>query len=104
LVEAQLGRHILPLCGKRPVNEITRADVRAILAKAQQVAPVGVNRVLAAMRRMFAWAVEQDILEASPVDHVNALAKATQRDGVLTDDELARISHTAEASCGKFDG
>jgi len=98
--ERLLKRHVLPRWGKRPVNEIKRPDVRELLAEVQQVAPIGVNRVLAHVRRMFSWSVEQDLIEASPVLGVKSLAKETSRDRVLSDDELVRVWRAADVVGG----
>ena len=46
------------------------------------------NRVLANVRRLFSWAVERGIIEASPAANVKAPGQETSRDRVLTDDEL----------------
>lgn len=92
--------HVLPAWGKRPAASITRKDVRALLDDLSDELPVGVNRVLAAVRKCCNWAVEQDLLPASPAAGVKAPARETQRERVLTDDELAGVWRAAEAIGG----
>ena len=46
------------------------------------------NRTLAAIRRLFSWAVERDVLDASPAQNVKPVGKEVSRDRVLTYDEL----------------
>jgi integrase len=46
------------------------------------------NRVLAAVRKLFAWSLERDIVSASPAAGVRPVAKETSRDRVLNDGEL----------------
>src|SRR3546814_2112596 len=43
---------------------------------------------LAAVRKMFNWAVERDILDASPVAGIQPPGAETSRDRVLSDDEI----------------
>lgn len=96
-----LDRHVLPRWGARDINSITKSDVRDLLdAVAAGGAPVGVNRVLAAIRRMFGWAVERDILAASPVINIRAPGKETERERVLTDDELIKLWVAADSMNG----
>ena len=59
--------------------------------------PVGANRVLAAVRKMFGWAVERDILPTSPVVNVKAPGKEVQRERVLSDAELLAVWRGTEA-------
>ena len=54
------------------------------------------NRVLALVRKLFGWAVERDIVDASPVDGVKRPAKETGRDRVLDDDELLLVWRAAD--------
>jgi integrase len=96
-----LDRHVLPRWGDRDINSITKSDVRDLLdAVAAGGAPVGVNRVLAAVRRMFGWAVERDILAASPVVNIKPPGKETERERVLSDDEVVEVWAAAEKMGG----
>jgi len=77
--------------GKR-VQEITRRDVIEYLdAIVDRGAPVMANRVLAALRKLFGWAVQRDILASNPADGIKAPSAETRRDRVLTDDELRAV-------------
>lgn len=88
-IERMLELHVYPKIGDRDIKTITRRDVLDVLdAMAAGGATVRCNRVLAAMRRLFGWAVERDILEMSPVAGVKAPAPERARDRVLADDEL----------------
>jgi hypothetical protein len=96
-----LALHVLPGWGKREAASITRRDVLDLMdALIDGGLPVGVNRVLAAVRKMFGWAVERDILATSPVVNIRAPGKETERDRVLTDDELAKVWSAAEKMGG----
>lgn len=84
-----LDKDVLPLWGGRKVQSITRRDVLDLLdGVVARGAAVQANRVLAAVRKLFAWAVSRDIINASPVVGVKAPTPEKSRDRVLTDDEL----------------
>jgi integrase len=55
------------------------------------------NRVLAALRRMCAWAVERDVIKASPCDAVKTPSVPRSRDRVLPDDELSLVWKACDA-------
>ena len=46
------------------------------------------NRVLAAVRKLFNWTLERDIIPASPCAGVKPPAAETSRDRILSDDEI----------------
>ena len=57
-----LNKDVLPALGDRLARDITRGDVRALLDTITgRSAPIQANRTLACIRKMFTWAVEQDI-------------------------------------------
>lgn len=84
----QLASFVYPAWGDRPAREITRADVRALVAVKARDAPVAANRLHALLSRLFNWACEQDVVDASPVAGTKAPTKETSRQRVLTDDEV----------------
>jgi integrase len=99
--ERLLALHVLPRWGKREAASITRRDVLDLMdALVDGGLPIGANRVLAAVRKMFGWAVERDILPTSPVVNVRAPGKETERDRVLTDEELKKVWEAAARKGG----
>ncbi len=87
--ERLLKRDVIPAWEGRLVQEIDRRDVIELLDTiTDRGAPVVANRVLAAVRRMFGWAVDRGILESSPCVGIKAPAAERSRDRVLTDDEI----------------
>jgi len=99
--ERILALHVLPTWGERAVGGITRRDVRDLLDRlADQGHPVVANRVLAAVRKMFNWAVEREALPAAPTAGVKAPGKETQRERVLDDAELRAVWRAAEGVGG----
>ena len=87
--------NILPRWKGRKVEEVTRADVRSLLANLTST-PVVANRVHGVLNILFRWAVEHDLIAHSPVAGVRAPNKETARDRVLTDAELRAVWRAAE--------
>ena len=81
--------HLYPALGHRRIETVTRRDILDLLdAIEAKASGARANRVLANVRRLFSWAVERGIIEASPAANVKAPGQETARDRVLTDDEL----------------
>jgi integrase len=90
--ERQLRKDVLPRWGRRKAKDIRRRDVTALLdAIVNRGAPIGANRTLAAIRKMFKWALSQDLVEVNPCAGVMAPAKERRRDRVLNSDEIAAL-------------
>jgi integrase len=80
---------VRPAWGDRPIASITRGDVRELVKGiARSGAEVQANRTLTRLKTLFSWAVQQDIIPASPAAGLKPVAKETERDRVLADDEL----------------
>jgi integrase len=81
----------------RPINEIRRGHVVSVLDKlTASGATIGVNRALAAVKKLFAWCVDRGTIEINPVAGLKAPAKEVSRDRVLTDDEIHAYWSTAK--------
>lgn len=95
-----LDKHAVPVWGERPVKEITRRDVNRLLdGIVDDGKRVLANRVLAAVRKLFAWAASKDYVLGSPCAGVEPPAEEQSRDRVLTDGELREV-WTAAGSLG----
>jgi integrase len=78
-------RYCLPRWAKLKPAQITRADVRALLATVE--APVLQNQILASASAVFSWAVKQEIMPANPCAKVDRNATRS-RERVLSDSEM----------------
>lgn len=93
-----ISKDILPVWGKRKAKDITRLDVLALLDGIRdRGAPIAANRTLALIKRMFHFAIERDIVGASPVVAIRA-TKESPRDRMLTDSELTTFVRGLEAA------
>ena len=86
--DALVARHLLPRWGKLKANAITRADVRAMMARIE--APIVANQTLAAASSIFAWAVRQEIITVNPCVGVDR-NPTTARERVLSDAEVVAL-------------
>jgi integrase len=95
--ERILKREIEKRWKGRRVQEITRRDIiRALDDIAERGVPVMANRTLAAVRRLFNWCREKDLVQISPCEGVKAPSVERPRDRVLTDDEIRLIWITCD--------
>jgi integrase len=81
---------------ERPISEISKADIKSLLAAKRKKAPVSANRLLALIKRIFGWAAIEDLIPANPAAHIEGTDE-DERDRVLTLTELARVWKGAEA-------
>jgi integrase len=64
----------------RPLATISRADVVDLLQRMQgRGVTVSANRALAVLRKLMSWAIQRNIIEHSPCDHIQAPAAETPR-------------------------
>jgi integrase len=100
-VTGAIAKHVLPLWGMRPMTELRRADVNELIRSIRKDAPISANRVLTYLKTFFIWAVDQDLIEASPAAAVRRPSKEVRRDRVLTDQEVVAIWRGCE-NLGSF--
>jgi integrase len=74
-----------------PLTEIKRRDIRELVEGIAKTAPTQGNRVLALVRKMLNFAIEQDLLEANPAQHVPRPAVEHSRSRVLSESELRAL-------------
>lgn len=86
--EAALRLYATPVLGSKPLHEINRADIRAVLNKTKGRVATSRN-LFAVLRRLFNWAVSQGDLEHSPLEGMEPPPLPKARDRVLSDDELS---------------
>ncbi len=87
--QRMLYKDLVPAYGRRKAKDIKRRDIIVLLDQlVERGATVGANRTLAVIRRMFNFAVERSILDASPCVQIPAPAKENRRDRVLSEGEI----------------
>ena len=92
-----LRREFVSFWASWPVQTISRQDVAKVLnAIVKRGSPSVANHALAALRKMFNWAIEYGHLDRSPCFGIKAPTKLKSRDRVLTVEELVCIWQAAE--------
>jgi integrase len=90
-VKAAVKTHVLPALGDRPMREIKRKEILSLLRSLQKRIPIGAERVRAYLNTFFDWAINQEIIEDSPVASIKRLSKENERDRVLALWEIRAI-------------
>jgi integrase len=87
--ERWLAKEVLPKWGNKRIQEITKRHVLDLLdGIVDRGGGLSANRVLAAVRKLFNWAVQRGIITISPAAGIKAPLAETSRDRVLSDDEI----------------
>jgi integrase len=88
-----LDRALATWRGRR-LDSITKADVREFLEEI--TGPAASNQALKFLKRLFSWAVSEDLLKANPIASLEKPHPEKSRDRILTDDELVKVWRAAE--------
>ena len=87
-----IRKHINPRIGHFRTLEMNSKLVRPVLQEiGSEAGPVTSNRCLTVLKRMFNFAVEEELLEHNPLAAMKFAFKETSRDRVLTLTELSRL-------------
>jgi len=90
--ERILKADVYPAIGDMPATAVMRSDIITLLNKvAARGAPVAANRTQAVVTAIFNWAVEEDLLKASPALRIRKRAKEQARERTLDDDEIKQF-------------
>ena len=91
-IERRLRRNVVPVIGAVKITELRRRDVRNVTdAMLRRGVKVEATRVFEDVRGMVRWAVENEYLDANPLDGMGKPAEATSSNRVLSDDEIRTL-------------
>jgi integrase len=91
-IERRLCRNVVPVIGAVKITELRRRDVRNVTdVMLRRGVKVEATRVFEDVRGMVRWAVENEYLDANPLDGMSKPAEATSSNRVLSDDEIATV-------------
>lgn len=88
--KATLDRFAVPVLKDKPLPDINRKDIRAVLAPVRDM-PSTARKLFAILRRLFNFAVAEDDLSSSPLEGMESPPVPAARDRVLEDWELALV-------------
>jgi integrase len=90
--ERLLRQNLVARWGNQSLASITRRQLRDMLDElVANNTPMLANRVHSVTRKLFGWAVEDEIIAVSPLAGLKAPAEEKSRDRILTDQELRAV-------------
>jgi integrase len=93
-----LRAEILPLWRQRAIKDIKRREVRALVeAIAARGAGIMANRTTALLSKLFKFALDDELIDASPAVRITRPAAEQKRDRVLTEDEIRTLWKSFDA-------
>jgi integrase len=87
-MQRMINVDLLPVWGAKPLASITRADVKALIREKARTAPIAANRLLSLVSKIFTWALDEEIIQASPAVRLKRPGEEQERERSLTDDEI----------------
>ena len=92
-VEASVRNHVFPALESRPMREIRRSEIFALINRLKKESPIAANRVLAYLKKFFAWALENEMVDDLPVASIKrpTAEKDRERERVLADWEIRAL-------------
>jgi integrase len=101
-IERRLRKNVLPVIGAVKLAELRRRDVRNVTdAMLRRGVKVEATRVFEDVRGMVRWAVQNEYLDANPLDGMTKPAEATSSNRVLSDDEIRALWNGLPESLAK---
>jgi len=88
--DSLLRLYAVPVLGNKPLPDITRTDIRAVLSKPKGKTATKRN-LFTVLRRLFKWAVSEGDLVESPISGMEPPPAPPSRDRVLSDIELRLV-------------
>jgi integrase len=88
--EALLRLYAIPVLGSKPLHDIDRADIRAVLKPVRGKVATARN-LFAVLRRLFRWAVSEGDIQVSPIAGMEPPPLPLKRDRVLSNAEVRLV-------------
>jgi integrase len=89
--ERIINNKLNPVIGNITAKCVTRAQIRELLEGIAPRAPIEANRALATVRKIYNWALSQDLVESNPCHGISAPGMEHQRERVLSEDEIKKL-------------
>lgn len=92
-----LESRVLPQWRHRAIVDITRQDVRHLVEQvAEAGTPIAANRLAALLSKLFAFALDRDLVATSPAVRIPRPGREQARDRVLTEEEVRTLWESFE--------
>jgi len=87
-----LDKKVRPKLGRRKVKDVRRREIKLLLQRVAEKTPVLANRLHAVLRKMFNFAIEEELIESNPSHLIKPPGgKERSVDRVLTDTEIRHL-------------
>jgi integrase len=90
-MQRMINVDLLPAWGDKPIASITRADAKTLIREKARNAPIAANRLVSLISKIFSWALDEEIIQASPAVRLRRPAEENERERSLTDDEIKTL-------------
>jgi integrase len=94
--QRMIATYLEPQWRARKLNDISSRDVRELVQRLSEQAPVMANRVLGLIKRMFNFFIEEELIEDNPAMRVKRPGVEKERSRVLSDDEILTLWNALE--------
>lgn len=95
-VEQAIRLHVVPYLKNKKLSDVSKSDLMKVIDRiADQGKTTQANRTRAFIKRFFSWALERDLLQASPAASLPKAGVEISRDRVLSRDELVSVWNAA---------
>ena len=88
--ERIINNKLNPAIGNITAKQVTRSQIRGVLENIVGTAPIEANRTLATVRKIYHWALSQDLVQNNPCLGISAPGMERQRDRVLSEEEIKK--------------
>jgi integrase len=100
---AVFDRHIIPTLGPRPITEIRRSEIVALLDRIEdRSGPSAAHTVLAYLSKLFNYHAARDDEFRSPIVRGMGRTNGRARERTLSDDELRVIWRAPDSAFGRY--
>jgi integrase len=97
-VKRHLEKHFKPL-HSRPIEDITKPDIVAVLNDLERDSgKVAADHALSALGTFYVWAIDNNVVNGTPVAHVKRRAKPVRRKRSLSEAELREVWLATDAA------
>jgi integrase len=86
-----MEREVLPVWRHLRVQDLKRRDVRELVERKAQSAPIMANRILSRISAMLTFALEHDWIESNPASRIRKPGEERSGDRVLSRDEVREL-------------
>jgi len=106
--ERVLETYLKPQFGSRKLNEIERTEIKSLLASLSErgLARGTISNVLAVIRGVFNYAVDDEILDVNPASGLGRFTRSARKTGfqaiALTEKEVEVFLEAAQAVCREY--